>query len=80
MENTKTSTPEKFRADVAAVNEDVWSTNSMEYDTPEEAKEWLRGLAGRWFGYNLSRVVPTSTPLREKVDIENDDIFQNFRS
>lgn len=51
----------------------------MEYDTEEEAKEWLKGLAGRWFGYDMSRVVPTTTPTNQPVDMQNDVIYQNFR-
>ena len=71
--------PIKYRADVTGVRENVWSTNAMEYDTEEEAKEWLKGLAGRWFGYDMSRVVPTTVPKNQPVDMQNDVIFQNFR-
>lgn len=73
------STGIKYRAEVTGKGENVWSTNAMEYDTEEEAKEWLKGLAGRWFGYDMSRVVPTSVPKAQPVDLENDVIFQNFR-
>jgi hypothetical protein len=71
--------PVKYRAEVTGTRENVWSTNAMEYDTEEEAKEWLKGLSGRWFGYDMSRVVPTSVPKGQPVDMENDVIFQNFR-
>jgi len=70
---------EKYRAEVAATGENRWSNNSMEYDTPEEAKQWLDGLSGRWFGYNLSRVVPVSTPYNQPVDMGNDELYQNYR-
>ena len=70
---------EKFRAEVTGKGENVWSTNAMEYDTEEEAKEWLRGLSNRWFGYDMGRVVPVSTPTNQPVDMENNIIFQNFR-
>ena len=70
---------EKFRAEVTGKGENVWSTNAMEYDTEEEAKEWLRGLSNRWFGYDMGRVVPVSTPTNQPLDMENDIIFQNFR-
>jgi hypothetical protein len=81
MDMEESSQPEgvKYRAEVAAVGEDVWSTNSMTYDTEEEAKKWLDGLSQRWFGYDMGRVVPTTTPKGEPVDMENDDIYQNFR-
>jgi len=69
----------KFRAEVTGIKENRWSTNAMEYDTEEEAKEWLKGLAGRWFGFDMSRVVPVSTPMNQPVDMENDVIFQNYR-
>jgi len=69
----------KYRAEVTGIRENVWSTNAMEYDTEEEAKEWLKGLAGRWFGYDMSRVVPTTTPTNQPVDMQNDVIYQNFR-
>jgi len=70
---------EKYRAEVTGKGENVWSTNAMEYDTEEEAKQWLKDLSGRWFGYDMGRVVPVSIPTNQPVDMENDDIFQNFR-
>jgi hypothetical protein len=73
MENTK------FRTEVAGIGENVWSTNGKEYDTPEEAKKWLDGLSDRWFGYDLSRVVPVDTPERQPVE-KTDDFYQKFRS
>lgn len=69
----------KYRAEVAGRGENVWSTNALTFDTPEEAQKWLDGLKGRWFGYDLSRVVPVTTPKRQNVDLDNDDIYQNFR-
>jgi len=70
---------EKFRAEVTGKGENRWSGNAMEYDTEEEAKEWLNNLANRWFGFDMSRVVPVSTPTGQPVDMENDIIHQNFR-
>jgi len=71
---------EKFRAEVTGKGENRWSGNAMEYDTEEEAKEWLNNLANRWFGYDMSRVVPVSVPTGQQVDMENDVIYQNFRN
>ena len=68
-----------YRAEITGINENVWSTNSLEYDTPEKAKHWLDKLSDRWFGYDLSRVVETTTPLGEHVDLEKNEIYQNFR-
>ena len=70
---------EKYRAEVTGTRENRWSGNAMEYDTEQEAKDWLDGLRGRWFGYDMGRVVPVSTPTGQPVDMENDDIYQNFR-
>lgn len=69
----------KFRADVAGVRENVWSTNAKEYNTEEEAKKWLDGLSDRWNGYDMSRVVPSTTPRNQPVDMQNDVIYQNYR-
>ncbi len=69
----------KYRADVAGINEATWSNNAMEYDTPEEVKEWLKGLSSRWFGYDMARVVSTNTPKGEAIDKNDESIFQNFR-
>jgi hypothetical protein len=69
----------KFRAEVTGKGENVWSNNAVEYDTEEEAKKWLDGLSNRWFGYDMSRVVPTTTPPRQPVDMEKDILYQNFR-
>jgi hypothetical protein len=68
-----------FRAEVTGMGENVWSTNAIEYNTEEEAKKWLDNLSGRWFGYDMSRVVPSSVPKGQPVDMENDIIYQNFR-
>jgi len=70
---------EKYRTEVTGVREDRWSSNSIEYDNIEEAKKWLDGLSGRWFGYDMGRVVPVSTPTNQIVNIINQDIYQNFR-
>ena len=69
----------KYRAEVCAVGENVWSSNAMEYDNPSEAYEWLDGLKSRWFGYNLSRVVSSDTPRNQPLDLEKDVIYQNYR-
>ena len=70
----------KFRAEVTGKGENRWSGNAMEYDTEDEAKQWLDGLAGRWFGFDMSRVVPVSVPKGQPVDFENDEFYQNFRA
>jgi hypothetical protein len=69
----------KYRAEVCAVNENVWSSNAMEYNSPSQAYEWLDGLRNRWFGYNLSRVVSSDTPRNQPLDLEKDVIYQNYR-
>ena len=69
----------KYRAEVGGVGENGWSGNAMKYDTEEEAKDWLRDLSGRWFGFNISRVVPTSVPTNQKIDLNDPLIFQNYR-
>lgn len=76
---TKQEEPQKFRAEVAGIRESVWSKNGVEYDTEKEAKDWLDVLAQRWMGYDLSRVVPVDTPIEQRVDLEKDIIYQNFR-
>jgi hypothetical protein len=70
---------EKFRAEVTGKGENVWSTNGIEFDTSESAKKWLDGLSDRWFGYDMGRVVPISTPTREPVNMESNIFYQNFR-
>ena len=69
----------KFRAEVTGIREMTWSCNSLEYDTPQEAEAWLKGLAGRWTGYDMSRVVPVDTPMNQPVNFDTDTFFQNFR-
>lgn len=68
----------KYRADIAAINEDVWSNNAMEYDSIEECKAWLDGLASRWFGYDMSRIVTTDTPKNEQI-LPSHKTYQNYR-
>lgn len=68
----------KYRADVAAIGENVWSNNAMEYNTIEEVKTWLDSLANRWFGYDMSRIVTTDTPKNEQI-LDSHITYQNFR-
>ena len=70
----------KYRAEVGGVGENNWSSNAMEYDTEQEAKDWLTRLSDRWFGYDISRVVTTDTPNRQNINPQSQNIFQNFRS
>jgi len=69
----------KYRAEVTGIGENVWSGNAMEYDSPEEAQQWLDGLKNRWFGYDMGRVVSDEVPRNQPVNFESDVIYQNFR-
>lgn len=77
--NEATNTSGKWRADVAGVRETVWSNNAIVYNTPEEVKKWLDKLSTRWSGYDMSRVVPSQTPTGERIDMNDPDIYQNYR-
>lgn len=68
----------KYRTDIGGLKENVWSNNAMEYDSIEEAKQFLDGLAHRWFGYDLSRIVTTDVPKNQPIDM-NGEFYQNFR-
>lgn len=68
----------KYIAEVVGHGENVWSRNTTFFDTEDEAKSYLRGLASRWFGFDASRIVPEDTPPREKVDATDSRIFQNY--
>lgn len=70
---------EEWRAEVTGIGEDKWSSNGVTYGTPEEAKKWLDNLSGKWFGYDMSRIVPISTPRNEPADPKDPAIYQNFR-
>ena len=69
----------KYRAEVTGIKEDRWSTNALTYNTEKEAERWLDNLKMRWFGYDMGRVVPTTTPKNEKVNTKTQKIYQNFR-
>ena len=73
----------KFRAEVIGVgvigvSESKWSSNSVEYETIEAAKQWLDGLALRWYGYIVSRVVPINTPTGQQLS-DTQELYQDFR-
>lgn len=68
----------KYRTDIGGLKENVWSNNAMEYNSIEEAKYYLDGLANRWFGYDLSRIVTTDVPKNQPIDM-NGEFYQNFR-
>ncbi len=72
-------TPVKYRAEVTGKGENVWSTNALEFDSEEEAKNYLDDLSGRWFGFDMGRVVPATTPKGQQVDMVNDVIYLNYR-
>lgn len=69
----------KYRAEVTGIKENTWSSNGVEFDTPEQAQKWLDDLSGRWYGYDLGRVVPVDTPRGQQVNLDKDVIYQNFR-
>lgn len=69
----------KFRVDVGGVGENSWSTNSMRFDTEEEGVKYAKNLLGRWYGADIARVVPESTPSREKIDLQDPTICINDR-
>ncbi len=79
-EVTASKTAEKYRADVTGLGEGNWSSNAMEFDTMEEVEKYLANLSMNWFGYDLSRIVPVSTPRGEEVDPLDLAIFQDFRT
>jgi len=68
----------RYRADIAARGENVWSNNAMEYETMEEVKAWLDDLSLRWYGYDMSRIVSADTPKNEQV-LPEQKVYQNFR-
>lgn len=68
----------KYRAEVTGKGENKWSTNGLEYNTEQEAQKWLDSLSQRWFGYDRSRVVPTTTPKGQLVD-NGQKLYQNLR-
>lgn len=68
-----------YRTEVTGIGENVWSSNGKLYPSEEEAKDWLRGLASRWTGFDMSRVVPFDTPMRQPVNPKDPLIFQNYR-
>lgn len=69
-----------YRADVGGIRENSWSSNGIEYATKEEAEKALNSLADRWFGFDISRIVPIDTPKNEAIDPKDPSIFQNYRS
>lgn len=69
----------QYRAEVAGVRENVWSTNAKVFNSEEEAKAYLDDLGSRWFGFDMSRVVPVTTPQGEQVDFADPKIYQNYR-
>ena len=70
----------KYRAEAGAVGEHVWSTTAMRFDTLEEAQNHAKDLASRWFGANVFRAVPDTTPQGENIDLPDPQIVKNFRS
>lgn len=59
---------EKFRVDIQVVEESIWSSNEIEFDTKEEAETYAKDLRSRWMGMDKWRVVPSSTPRGEKIN------------
>jgi hypothetical protein len=69
----------RYRAEVTGVGETSWSNNAMTYETKQEAKDWLDGLAFRWTGYDAGRVVEDTVEKGEAFDESDERIYQNFR-
>lgn len=71
--------PPTFKAEVAGIGEDVWSGNALLFGTREAAEAYIYDLAGRWFGFDLGRVVTADTPKRQPVDLNDPTIVYNAR-
>lgn len=69
-----------FKAQIAGVNEKVWSENALTFETPELATKYAKDLLGRWFGADMARVVPAETPNREVIDMADPKIVINHRT
>lgn len=50
----------KYKVWVLAVGERTYSTNNLEFDTPEEATNYGDSLLSRWFGADKFAVLPVS--------------------
>jgi hypothetical protein len=68
-----------FRTEVTGIRENKWSTNGKVFETEQEAENWLDGLKNRWFGYDMSRVVPIDTAEGQPVEATQ-TFYQNFRN
>ncbi len=64
---------EKLRVDVLARGERRWATNTLEFDTPEEATTFARDLYSRWTQVEKLRIVPASRPRGEVYEPGSDD-------
>lgn len=51
----------------------TWASNALTFETVDEAIDYARDLFMRWLGARAWRVVPTSHPQREEVDLAQDD-------
>ena len=59
-----------FKVWIRGVGETTWATNSLEFDTIQEAKEWGSDLLGRWFGASEYDVLPTSDAFKGLLSTE----------
>jgi hypothetical protein len=55
-----------FRIEVLACGETVWAGNAMSYDTWEQAYMVASNLRQRWILAERLRIVPLSTPTRQR--------------
>ena len=69
----------KYRCEITGINESKWSCNGLTYNTIPEAEDYLNRLSLRWFGYDMSRIVPEDTAKNELLDKNDPLIFQNYR-
>jgi uncharacterized protein DUF3846 len=65
---------EPFRIEVLARGETVWAGNAMSYDTWEQAYIAADSLRRRWTLAEKLRIVPLSTPTRQRYKKGSQDI------
>ena len=68
-----------LRIDIGGVKESVWTSNGLTYQDHESAKKYLDNLADRWFGFDIARIVPASTPRGEIISQDDTTIVLNYR-
>lgn len=70
----------QYRCEVAVAGEVNWASNSLVFDSYDEAARYAGDLCSRWMSTQAARIVPTTVEPRQPIDWDDENIVVDWRA